>query len=167
MSEFNSKTQAFGIPSLALKIGFSMTKCAEDKHVSALKNDDYLKYQISNTFLTMYDCERKTSISAKALVSLAVSIYNKVQLLFLVEDVVKINNYLHQRAEEIRNSRTSECYLEFTKICLAQIIISNRKRCGEAERMTVQSYQEDNFDVICGLFIIFFTCSKGKFKLYL
>ena len=37
------------------------------------------------------------SISAKALVSLVVSIYNKVQLLFLVEDVVKINNYLHQR----------------------------------------------------------------------
>lgn len=62
MSEFNSKTQVFGIPSLALKIGFSMTKCAEDKHVSALKNDDYLKYQISNTFLTMYDIDVGKSI---------------------------------------------------------------------------------------------------------
>lgn len=140
VSEFDNSTQTYGIPSLALKIGYSLKKCAEDLYFIALRNEDEDRKRISQTFVEMYNCDWKTSISSKALASLTASKYNKTQLLPLVEDVVKMNAYLQKKAEEIRKSWSNERCGEFTKLCLAQIILFNRKRSGEAERMTVESF---------------------------
>ena len=142
VSEFSYETHTYGIPSLALKIGYSMKKCAEDLHFIALKNEDEDKKRISQTFVEMYNCDWKTSISAKALASLSSLKYNKTQLLPLVEDVVKMNDFLQKKAEVMINSWSDDCCAEFTKICLAQIILFNRKRSGEAERMSVQSFHD-------------------------
>lgn len=142
VSEFSYETHTYGIPSLALKIGYSMKKCAEDLHFIALKNEDEDKKRISQTFVEMYNCDWKTSISAKALASLSSLKYNKTQLLPLVEDVVKMNDFLQKKAEVMINSWSDDCCAEFTKMCLAQIILFNRKRSGEAERMSVQSFHD-------------------------
>lgn len=53
-----------------------------------------------------------------------------------------MNSYLNKRAEEIKKNWTEESYAEFAKICLAQVILFNRKRSGEAERMTVKGVHD-------------------------
>lgn len=142
LADFDKETQTFGIPSLALKIGFSMKKCAEDLLFFSIRNENEQQKQIADTFLQLYSCDWKTSISAKALNSLSQRKFNKTQLLPLVEDVVKMNSYLNKRAEEIKKNWTEESYAEFAKICLAQVILFNRKRSGEAERMTVKGVHD-------------------------
>lgn len=102
LADFDKETQTFGIPSLALKIGFSMKKCAEDLLFFSIRNENEQQKQIADTFLQLYSCDWKTSISAKALNSLSQRKFNKTQLLPLVEDVVKMNSYLNKRAEEIK-----------------------------------------------------------------
>ena len=91
VSEFSYETHTYGIPSLALKIGYSMTKCAEDLHFIPLKNEDEDKKRISQTFVEMYNCDWKTSISAKALASLSSLKYNKTQLLLLASSCLNKN----------------------------------------------------------------------------
>lgn len=51
-------------------------------------------------------------------------------------------SYLNKKAEEIKKNWTEESYAEFAKICLAQVILFNRKRSGEAERMTVKGFHD-------------------------
>jgi hypothetical protein len=141
VSEFDSATHVFGIPSLPLKIGFSLKRCAEDLLFLSMKCEDKDMNELASNFLKMYSCDWKTSIASKALASLAKAKYNKTQLLPLVEDVVKMNNFISDRAEKVRNSWTVNSYAEFAKLCLAQVILFNRKRSGEAQRMTVECYQ--------------------------
>lgn len=119
-----------------------MKKCAEDLLFFSIRNENEQQKQIADTFLQLYGCDWKTSISAKALNSLSQRKFNKTQLLPLVEDVVKMNSYLNKRAEEIKKNWTEESYAEFAKICLAQVILFNRKRSGEAERMTVKGVHD-------------------------
>lgn len=40
VSEFDNSTQTYGIPSLALKHGYSLQKCAEDLYFIDLRNED-------------------------------------------------------------------------------------------------------------------------------
>lgn len=102
LADFDKETQTFGIPSLALNIRFSMKKSAEDLLFFSIRNENEQQKQIADTFLQLYSCDWKTSISAKALNSLSQRKFNKTQLLPLVEDVVKMNSYLNKRAEEIK-----------------------------------------------------------------
>ena len=143
VSDFNSETNEFGVPSLALKLGYSLKKCAENLHFkSMMEEDENDKVKLADDFLSMYEKGWHRSISAKALATLEKMKYNKCQILPLVEDVVLLNNHLTEKAEEYRNHSTITPgdYAEFAKICLAQIILFNRKRSGEAERMTIETY---------------------------
>ncbi|CAC5424642.1 unnamed protein product [Mytilus coruscus] len=62
---------------------------------------------------------------------------NKTQLLPLVEDVVTLSNHLKSITEKIKKSciNDQEQYVEFAKMCLAEIKLFNKRRSGEAERM--------------------------------
>lgn len=143
VSEFNPETKNFGIPSLALKLGHSLKTCADDIYFKALKVGDTVKQEVANTFLEIYKLRWNKEISGKALTTLDTIKYNRPKLLPLVEDVAKLNNYIKEKCEHVSSeSQSSDVYREFCQLCLAQIIVFNRKRSGEAERMTVSQFKK-------------------------
>ncbi|KAH3690237.1 hypothetical protein DPMN_192405 [Dreissena polymorpha] len=97
------------------------------------------------SFLKMYKIKWKSSISSRALHSLANIKYNKPKYLPLVEDVVILNKFLKKKADAVvhtvETEKHSANYPDFAKVCLAQLILFNRRRSGEAQRMTVEQYQ--------------------------
>uniref|UniRef100_A0A8W8MPK0 Uncharacterized protein n=1 Tax=Magallana gigas TaxID=29159 RepID=A0A8W8MPK0_MAGGI len=80
----------------------------------------------------------------KALSSLHEKKYNKPMLIPLVEDVKKLNIYLDTEAKRVclEVKDNPHLYAELAQICLAQVILFNRRRSGEAERMTLSAFSE-------------------------
>mgnify|MGYP000324335466 FL=1 len=143
VSQFDKNT--FGIPSLALNLGYRMKSVAEEAYFQALKLEDPAQKDKFESFLKMYKLKWKSSISSQALRSLESIKYNKPKYLPLVEDVVLLNKFLKIKAgafmQTENTEQLSEQYPEFAKVCLAHIILFNRKRSGEAQRMTVKQYK--------------------------
>lgn len=147
VSRFNKDTNLFGIPSLALNCGYRMKVCAEEAYFQALKTENRAEMEKYESFLRMYNLKWKSCISARALRSLNNIKYNKPKYLPLVEDVVLLNKFIREKLETILQAQETdqhlkEQYPEFAKVCLAQLILFNRKRSGEAQRLTVEQYQQ-------------------------
>lgn len=105
-------------------------------------NDDKIK--IADTFVSLYENDWTDIISSQALSSLHEKKYNKPMLIPLVEDVKKLNIYLDTEAKRVclQVKDNPHLYAELAQICLAQVILFNRRRSGEAERMTLSAFSE-------------------------
>ncbi|VDI20110.1 Hypothetical predicted protein [Mytilus galloprovincialis] len=119
-----------------------MKKCAQDMYFKSKVKGNNEEANVADTFLKMYKIAWMVEISSKALATLEKIRYNKTQLLPLVEDVVTLSNYLKLISEKIKKSGicNQKQYVEFSKMCLAEIILFNRRRSGEEERMILEDY---------------------------
>ena len=80
---------------------------------------------------------------------------NKPTLIPLVEDVKRLNEYLKDKAEELSallesDSFDGKIYADLCKVLLAQLILFNRKRSGEVERIKTEEFvkcqKDENMD---------------------
>lgn len=144
VSGYDKATQEYGTPSLALKLGHSLKACATYLQIEALKDGDDEKRIKADAFLQLYKADWEESVSSKALNTLQNKQYNRPNFLPLVEDVVKLYNFLEAKAKELCEKIAQEndmhIYLELSKVCLTLLILFNRKRTGEAERITMQGF---------------------------
>lgn len=146
---YNNDSKKYAIPSVALKIGHTLHKLAGLLKLDGIKERDETKINNAELFEKLYSLDWKESVSLKAHRTLEALKYNKPQLLPLVEDVMKLHNFLHCKSEEILTNATTNEYAELCKVTLTQIILFNRKRAGEAERIKVSDYlqaQENSVD---------------------
>ena len=140
---YSDASKIFTAPSLALKLGHSLVKCASYLKSEGLKESNEGKIKTADAFLTLYESEWAENVSSHAHTCLSEKKYNKQLIFPLVEDVKKLNNFLIQHAHELRKEvelGQSNVYPELAQVCLAQVILFNRRRSGEAERMTVAAY---------------------------
>lgn len=86
------------VPSLSLKIGHSLTKCAQILRAQALieGNDEQLRE--TDRFLQLYKDEWEYRVSSHALSALHGAKFNKPMYVPLAEDVIVLNKYLKQKA---------------------------------------------------------------------
>ena len=94
--------------------------------------------------MELYQCEWER-ISTHAHSTLSLNRYNKPKLLPVVADVSKLHKYLQAQALLLKEEMkviTWKKYAEFSKVCLAQVILFNRKRSGEAERVSLAEFQK-------------------------
>lgn len=122
------KKNTYKTPSLPLTLGHSLSKCA--------------KILKTNAIIEENDADLEERISAHALATLHNDKLNKQLLVPLAEDVVLLNNYLCTTAaslkESLKNGVDESKYSELAEVCLAHIILFNRKRSGEAARITIK-----------------------------
>ena len=100
----------FGKPSLALKLGHSIKKCAQIKRGQALRAKNQSIQADSESFLALMEAEWTNLISTITLTSLKEKKFNKIELLPLTEDVKRLNSYL---AKEIKKRTRSQSYRIF------------------------------------------------------
>jgi integrase len=141
VAEFDIKTSQYGIPSLPLRLGQSLVKCAKLLKTKSIvmNNDDMLKKM--ERFLELYESDWTARSASKCHNTLHVAKFNKPQLLPLTKDAQMLHKYLKEESDKLRKNCQVEDYRRFAEICLAQIILFNRKRSGEAERMKLEDFQ--------------------------
>lgn len=86
------------VPSLSLKIGHSLTKCAQILRAQALIEGNDEKISVTDRFLQLYQDEWEYRVSSYALSALHGAKFNKPMFVPLAEDVIVLNKYLKQNA---------------------------------------------------------------------
>lgn len=134
----------FKIPSLALKLGHHIRKCASVQRGLSLKEGNLKKSEEMKTFLELMDLEWSSRISSNALSTLHRRVMNKPHSLPLTNDVIKLNEYLdveiNQGIQTLTDSICNSNWSQLSEVTLARLIIFNKRRSGEASKMTIQQY---------------------------
>lgn len=134
----------FEIPSLALKIGYALKKCAAILRGSAIKSENLQLDKSLENFLYLLKVEWSTRISSNALSTLERRKYNSAELLPLTSDLIKLNNYIDTEIErlvaEISRCCDKKTWYSLATFVLARIILFNKRRSGEASKITIQQY---------------------------
>ncbi|KAJ8913242.1 hypothetical protein NQ315_012860 [Exocentrus adspersus] len=141
----SQKRQQFDIPSLVLKIGYSLKKCASIERDRALKQMNLKQNQILFSFLKVMELEWSLRISSNAHSTLYKRKINQTQLLPLTTDLIKLNTRINIAIPEYQEKLnisppTIENWQQLARYTLARIIILfNKRRSGEAARMTTEN----------------------------
>jgi hypothetical protein len=141
------ETDTVNIPSLPLKIGHSLSKCAHICRAEALIEGNNDNLQEADRFLSLYDSEWEHRISSRALSVLHTAKFNKPKYVPLAEDVKLLFEYLQHEANVYakhidKKTDVENNYCNLVEITLALLILFNRKRSGEAQRMTVKDFKD-------------------------
>lgn len=143
---YDSMCNSFKTPSLALKIGHSLKACADIlRNKGLMSNDDVLEKKATQ-FHTLCDSDWSCYVSAAAPATLETQKQNKPHVLPLTDDVRVVTVYLKKERLECLNALKShpdvKTWHALAKACLANIILFNRRRSGEASRILIKDYKE-------------------------
>lgn len=133
-------------PSLALKLGHSLKKCAQILKSQYLMKEDFDTAQTVQTFITLLENDWADSVSHHALEELKSRKANRPSLLPLTEDIKTLTQFLDRQISAVRkaleaNSTCCGIWKELAELLMCQIIFFNRKRAGEIERLKTVSCQ--------------------------
>lgn len=140
----NQRTE-YGIPSLAMKLGYHLRKCASALRGQALRDGDTIRDAKLKSFLDLLDLEWSVRISSNAILTLNNKKMNVAKLLPLTSDLVKLNKYVSQQIEYYtdlltRQSSSKDAWYNLATLTLSRVILFNKRRGGEASRMQLSHY---------------------------
>ena len=135
-------------PSTALKVGHALKKCARILKSKALQAQDESLKKRTCSFIDLLDEDWATDISTVALQTMQVNRFNKPKRLPLTKDIQKLHAHLEERAQDLlkqlSESKTDNMsvWRDLSEVTLAQIVLFNRRRGGEAQRIEVEQVQQ-------------------------
>ena len=145
LCHYDHDQNKYDIPSLALKIGHSIKKCALILKSEGLVSGLSEKRKNAEELLMLYEAEWADSVSRSALFTLEENKWNKPQVLPLTGDISLLHKYLKSQSEEVAEALTecvtSTSWQSLAKLTLTAIILFNRRRSGEAQRLRIDAYR--------------------------
>ncbi|XP_059900285.1 uncharacterized protein LOC132451691 isoform X2 [Gadus macrocephalus] len=145
VSNYNTETNEYGKPSTAVKIGFSLKGATETWIGHCLMTSDVLTEKRAKKFKQLLDSSWSTFVSTNAHSTMEQRRWNKEDSVPLTKAVVTLQNYLRKIEDEAKVelkkcASNTTAYKKLTESLLAQIIVFNKKREGEASRLTLETY---------------------------
>lgn len=142
---YDNDNMTFTTPSLARKLGHALHKVARQLKTKAIQNGDKEMKEKAENFIQAYTEDWDTEVSHAAGETLEKMKYNKPTRIPLAEDLKALTAHLKSKAEYLtemfETSEVSELeWREMCEVTLAQVVLFNKKRSGEAERLEVQQY---------------------------
>ncbi|KAJ8929724.1 hypothetical protein NQ314_017560 [Rhamnusium bicolor] len=143
----NSRPE-FLTPSLGLKIGNHITKCANIERGRALRRGDLTRDKELRSFIDIMELEWKVKVSSNALHTLYKRKFNGEQLLPLTSDLMKLNIYLENEMKACKDELekctvpTIKTWIRFASLILCRIVLFNNKRSGEVAKITMEQYMK-------------------------
>ncbi|XP_040904808.1 uncharacterized protein LOC121188928 [Toxotes jaculatrix] len=145
---FDSETSKYKCPSLALKIGHSLTKISLLVESRANVQNNHAAAKDARTFRRVYESRWNEQISAASLRTLQESKWNAPLLLPFTKDVQTLHSYLDEQQQNILSKLSTEtcpqAWRQLAKITLTQVILFNRRRAGEVSKMPLSAYLSQN-----------------------
>ncbi|XP_050059864.1 uncharacterized protein LOC126551137 [Aphis gossypii] len=150
VAQYNDKTDSFGSPSVVLKIGQSLKQCCEIGEFILLKESDGLcmysnEKNALNSIKYMIEKQWSFEISTNATKDIYQKKWNKPAILPLTSDIKLFRDYIvnveKDSYEKLKlNHNNLQAYRELQESILAQIVLLNRRRSGEVQRILLDIY---------------------------
>lgn len=146
---YNEATGAFAVPSLALKLGHSLKKCATIQLSEALQTHSRDMEEKANKFIQLCEMNWSHEISTAALKTLSNKKLNKVTIMPLTSDIAKLTSHLAKLSDEAIGCLSlnggadvkASAWLTLAEVTLAQLILFNRRRVGEVSKMRIETFR--------------------------
>ncbi|KAL8582707.1 hypothetical protein ACOMHN_058084 [Nucella lapillus] len=117
--------------------------------MSMMKGDEVLQKRAEN-FFSLCESEWKTYVSSAAMATLSRRKWNTPLVLPFTEDLKVISQHIQmeraKRLESLQKSPSVHHWHCLAKATLASVIMFNRKRSGEAARITISQYNAAKFN---------------------
>ena len=147
---FAQEENKYKTPSLALKLGHSLKKCCAIAVCSSIKANDAEKRQSLEDFMYLCDKTWSTEVSSAALSTLASNKMNKPQLIPLTSDIQMLNQYIAAESKkcqaQLESDTDAESWQTLARVTLVSVILFNRRRAGETERLLLNEYNKRSTD---------------------
>ncbi|KAG5891205.1 hypothetical protein JTB14_012690 [Gonioctena quinquepunctata] len=147
IARFDAKNSTYGAPSLASHMGTELKDCIDVGYNMSLElhhmeTEEMMKLKTLKELITS---EWRYEVSTIANNDLQQKKWNKPTLIPLDEDLTLVKKYSLKEAEQLRKTlrqkQTDEkAFKSLQEICYVQLLLLNRRRVGELQRMTVHSY---------------------------
>ncbi|ELT93915.1 hypothetical protein CAPTEDRAFT_194218 [Capitella teleta] len=149
LAGYDENKSQYDTPSLALKVGHTLKKCATILEGQRLEKQDNDGASDAVSFRRLLELNWSDEVSRCALRTITKKAMNNPKLLPLTEDIVKLSNKLKQEASKCVSAMNStgpnddilSFYKTLNEVTLAAIILFNRKRAGEVSKMNMSHYQ--------------------------
>ncbi|XP_056113847.1 uncharacterized protein LOC130103414 [Rhinichthys klamathensis goyatoka] len=141
---YDSETDKFMIPSLANKLGNSLVKVSKLLKAQGLISNDKQLVKNASEFLEVHESKWNEMISATALRNISEAKWNVPTIMPFTEDVQKMHTYLSEVQDKwfktLSESPSTKAWMDLAKVCLAQMILFNRRREGEVSSMPLSAF---------------------------
>ncbi|CAB3999438.1 Hypothetical predicted protein [Paramuricea clavata] len=132
-----------GIPSLALKLGYSLSKCATCTVAHGLRIKDESIRKDAKNFKTLMESEWEYRVSHHSLATLHEWRFNKVNVPPLAEDIANLRSFVDRRIGEEsdnlkRKSPTKKRWTLLARLLLARVLMLNKRRSIQAAFAGIQ-----------------------------
>lgn len=148
MTEEDANPGKFHTLSLALKLGYSLKSCASLLKAKAVASMDSVTIDKVDKYLYLHECKQtgfSVQISSPALKTLYVNKEGQLELLPVANDLARLRKYLECEIEKNYRSLVTEVedktYLALLHSTAARLILFNKRRGGEAMRLTITTYK--------------------------
>lgn len=145
LSQYSPSKNVFKKASTAVKIGFSLKGVTDVLIGQTLENDDDIAEKNAKKFKELLEQKWKDSVSANAHKTIEENKWNKDDCIPLTKDVMILQEHLRKVEEEAKmkllNGVNLSAYKDLNESLLAQVIVFNRRREGEASRLTLETYR--------------------------
>ncbi|XP_073672188.1 uncharacterized protein [Paramisgurnus dabryanus] len=152
LTQFSPGKNEFGKPSTAVKIGFCLKGAVEVLIGQTLMNEDDLAEKKAKKFLELLEKNWRNSVSVTAHQTIQEKRWNKDDDIPLTKNVIALRDHLRMVEDEARNELTEQmdlhAYKTLNESVLAQVIIFNKRREGEASRLTLDVYMKASTSAI-------------------
>ncbi|XP_072162425.1 uncharacterized protein [Bemisia tabaci] len=130
-------------PSSAIKSGHFLKKCAKIGVTDAIVSNDRVKRQSLEDFLFLYENDWHDYIDTPCNHILAERKFNKPEDLPLADDIIKFNQIVLQYEKKVLEDNFKNVnYRQLQENTFVHMIVFNRRRPGESERLQVTQFLE-------------------------
>lgn len=160
LAGFDPHTGRYKTPSLAIKLGQSLQKCALIIKADCIRMEDQVSEAQAEKFSELASIEWNHKVSSGARTSLYERKFNKPNMLPLSEDILKIQSKLSEVMEENKklliSGENKVAWKTLAEVTLSKLILFNRRRSGEVQRIlevdfTKRRHCSSNSDVMDSL----------------
>ena len=148
LSGFDFEKNLYEKPSLALRVGNYYIQLIDVKHSIALERRDKTIATECQELKRLFELRWSREIASNAHRTVVEKRKNTISLVPLSEDLALLTNFLKKQIAtslQVLNE-TPSCkfaYIQLQKALLAQIILFNRRRSGEASRLKLDEYNKN------------------------
>lgn len=158
IGRYQSDTDVFEAPTFAMNISTTLKQCCDIAINFALKKQyNYANMESAEveanlkTMIHLFNANWRFEISSQASNNLNLNKWNKVTIIPLANDLKLLKNYLTRKASEAysalsRNSADKYAFSTLLETVYCRLILLNRKRPGELQRMYLHTYQNSDFN---------------------
>ncbi|KAM8885809.1 uncharacterized protein AB9W97_013253 isoform 2-T3 [Spinachia spinachia] len=145
LAGYNAEMKTYGLPSLAIKLGYNLQKTCAIVEGNAVRRGDARSAEAARSFLAVYRDEWNPLVSGAALASLRETKLAKERKVPFGQDVRRLNSHMeevHLVAERnLRDAATAENYASLATVTLARTLLFNRRSVMEVSSVELSAFK--------------------------